>query len=135
MALSSAAAFAAKPGEWKCEKGQLRFGGTGAEDSSYCYRPEPNQLLSKNCHSGKCELIDRIRKADDKVFREEVSPVGNPEFRLCRKLGGTPRVLEFRAEGKWKSFNECRFAGDNSFANVDFLYYMGKRLHVSLQEE
>jgi hypothetical protein len=124
---SFAQAAPSDKGAWQCGSNELRSGSANkAERASYCLRDKPYQLLSENCLGGKCELLSRVQKAKDADFETADATVGNPGFRLCRKLGGEPRVIEFRKEGSWKPFNECRFAKDKSFANVDFLLYLAK---------
>lgn len=127
MMLYASSALAADA--WKCGEKELRYGGKAKAGGTYCFRAEPYQLLSENCVDGKCVLLEKIRAAKDEAFDNPASTTGNPGFQICRNLGGEPRPVEFKRDGKWLPFNECRFAEDKSFANVDFLLYvaMGER--------
>lgn len=116
----------AAAGEWKCGLKEIQAGSKKEQSSGYCVREKPYQILSEDCVRGKCELLRRIKNAADADFEIKSSAQGNPGFRLCRKLGGEPRVIEFRQGAQWKPFNECRFGEDDSFANVDFLLYLAK---------
>lgn len=93
----------------KCEGGEIRYlldGKMEFEKSTYCYNADKTVLLSYECVEKKC--AKSFIKSD--ISKSELSSViGAPGFSLCRKLSGTPQIIEFRAEGKWWELDRCVF--------------------------
>ena len=109
----------------RCEKGQIRSvtaGKAEVTDVTFCYdKATKSQLFSPNCRSKKCvafEYPEGLR------FKDFVGPTGSPGFKVCRKVGGVPRIVEFSVSGKWYKLDQCNFQ-DGSFVNSDYLahYY------------
>lgn len=109
----------------QCEKGQIRSVTSGkvtVTDFKYCYdKATKSQLFSPNCRSKKCVAFDY---PEELRFKEFIGPTGSPGFKVCRKVGGIPQIVEFSVSGKWYKLDQCVFQ-DGSFVNSDYLahYY------------
>ncbi|AFY00794.1 hypothetical protein Bdt_1094 [Bdellovibrio bacteriovorus str. Tiberius] len=54
------------------------------------------------------------------AFEQFLSDTGKPSFKLCRKLGGKPELLDFQAATKTYKLDRCLFK-DASFVDTDTL--------------
>ena len=103
-----------------CENGKFRSvikGKTEFIDSLYCYDATKTQLFSKSCELKSCPAFSYPESLN---FREFLGPYGNPAFGVCRKVGGIPEILEFKADNKWYKLDRCLFK-DGSYVSTDYL--------------
>lgn len=108
-----------------CVDGQARvleFGKTREFALSYCYDSTRTVLTSKECAQG-----DGNRKCTPFVhhapiaFNELNGQYGSPTFTLCRKLGGSAHVIEFKADKTWYKLDRCVFPNE-SFVDSGTLF-------------
>lgn len=84
----------------------------------YCTNLNRNSLISFNCRRKECKAYQSFRPIEMKKL---LSPFGKPGFKLCRELGGEPKLVEFFVDKKWYKLDRCLFKQDDSFVDTDTL--------------
>lgn len=84
-----------------------------------CTNKERTILISENCKTKQCKALSFDPLLVSK--KDLAGQSGKPGFKICRKLSGSPSLIEFKIKKKWYALDECRFAPDNSFANTSEL--------------
>lgn len=70
-------------------------------------------LVEKNCY---------FSNIDKKITRSLVfKKIGQPGFRLCHLLNGSPQLYEIYLRKKWIPFERCYAPDRHSFADIDEL--------------
>jgi len=111
----------------QCVSGQIRsleFGKLIYEKSSYCFNSQHNELISKNCFKSTCVATQSIKPFDIVKLN---SVTGNPGFKLCRVLGGQPRIIEFSDDTNWFKLDQCTFNEDHSFVDTGTLTFLVRK--------
>ncbi len=73
-------------------------------------------------HSPNCENSSCVTEDENFVFNmnDLLSSVGKPGFELCRKLNGTPQIIEFQVDRIWYRLDRCSF-DEKGFIDTDSL--------------
>ena len=83
-------------------------------NENYCYDLESDMLYSSDpCADGKICISKDLEPIDFKTSELNFE-IGSPGFKICEKYNGTPQIIEFWAETKWKPSSRCIFS-DKSF--------------------
>lgn len=77
--------------------------------TEYCHNAAATVLLSKKCEKKSCSAFKSTLRFSMEELNAEVS---KPGFDLCRKLGGKPELIVFRAKGKAYPLDRCVFESD-----------------------
>lgn len=82
-----------------------------------CVGKSPQTISSKNCLDSK-NLCEAKKKIKTGLWTNESSPVGNPYFKKCKMLGGSPQIMSYLSQkSKWIRTSRCLFK-DGSFVNL-----------------
>lgn len=85
------------------------------EKSNYCFS---DKLISKKCYKKKCTNIHRFPTSIE--IKNFFAPVGSPGFKLCKKLQGSPQIMEYWTGKKWVLTSRCIFSKDE-YVEIDYL--------------
>ena len=107
------------------------MGETVHETGSFCLETEGHYLVSENCKGGKKCAAKKIPKVIPST-RDLIGQVGSPGHRLCHLWGGRPQIIQYKlrvktvgkTEGEWVDTSRCLFAQDQSFVEIDYLFYL-----------
>jgi hypothetical protein len=73
-------------------------------------------------------------KLENKIISKKlVSRIGNPAFKFCHKIGGSPQILEFFADSKWWKLDRCIFKEKDFYVDTGYLF--GKYLQSKSKEK
>jgi hypothetical protein len=105
------------------KSGQLRFIDQGLQSTKvadFCFSEDRSYFLSSSCQRNQDCLalstdLSEIKKP------ALAGKVGSPGFKLCRRAGGTPELLEFYDGKKWWSMDRCLFTEDSSYVDTGIL--------------
>lgn len=115
--LTAFLSFGVFASEFKCTKGtisQIADSKEVKETSHFCYNRDHTRLVSHGCQKFECVPNKSVGK-----FSDYYSEIGTPGFKICRKLGGEPEIIEFFVDGKSYSLDRCLFKEE--YVNVGFL--------------
>lgn len=117
------AAPALWPAQLSCQaNGKIKYiykGEEKMEVAGYCFSADHSYLLSPGCQNQPCAALSgSLPKIPDSDL---AGSLGSPGFKLCRKVGGEPQLLEYFDGEKWWSADRCLFARDGSFVDTGIL--------------
>ncbi|MGE3609788.1 MAG: hypothetical protein AB7I27_09410 [Bacteriovoracaceae bacterium] len=114
--------------ELECtDKGQIRYYVKRKEileKASYCTDVKRIILVSKECYQSKC--YNKFKNVEVDLNDALESPIGNPSFELCRRLDGSPQIIEFKMQGQWFSLDRCLFDEGQWFVDAGYLFKLVK---------
>lgn len=89
------------------------------EKEVFCYDEDKNNkfIYSRNCKSLKCKELatPAARPIDLSVYPHSI---GSPGFKVCRELGGSPQIIEFKFNSSgWHQSSRCIFSNDTYISN------------------
>jgi hypothetical protein len=112
------------PEELVCKTGgKIKYiykGVAKTEAAAYCYSADHSYLVSPGCRLGKecAALAGTLRQIPDSALS---GSLGSPGFKLCRRAGGDPQLLEYFDGEKWWAADRCLFTRDGSFVDTGIL--------------
>jgi hypothetical protein len=105
----------------ECMAGRVKyfeFGESKTYRSNFCTNLKRNTFISKSCLNGGCDALEVNYQVPESNLYSEV---GKPGFKLCRILGGQPKILKFEVDGAWFKLDRCFFKSDRSFVDTGSL--------------
>jgi hypothetical protein len=105
-------------------EGKIRFINNGSqvvESAEYCTIRDGKEIIMKKC------TYDRILCMSTSIIQKSVevsninSDIGNPLFKVCHTLGGSPKIIEFWNGKGWKKSSICTFK-DKSYIGLNEFY-------------
>ena len=106
--------------KFSCSEGTITktaFEKISSESAGICYNNDKTALVSKNCLERKCSVFQNPARYSISEF---MGDIGKPGFKLCRKIGGKPELIEFSIEKKFYKLDRCLFP-DGNFSDTSLL--------------
>ncbi|MNT64188.1 hypothetical protein D3C72_2020620 [compost metagenome] len=95
-----------------CQQGPVRvheFGKIREFNLRYCSNKNFTVLTSPECQNGPERKCTALAYHPPIAFKEIYRPSGTPAFHLCRRLGGSPELLEIAVNKTWQPLDRCIF--------------------------
>ena len=117
--------------EESCKKGKIKY--TYKKElkeieMQYCTDEDSRDkfIYSKNCKGLSCEQVKDPAKRPINLGKYP-SAVGSPGFKVCRELGGSPQIIEYKINGKdyWEQSSRCIF-NEETFVSNNLLIKLWK---------
>ncbi|MBL6988431.1 MAG: hypothetical protein ISR65_01560 [Bacteriovoracaceae bacterium] len=93
------------------------------ERSTLCFIKEQavnkKYFVSRNCVNKNCKVLNNFDKSI--YIKDLFFPLGAPGHKLCRKLSGTPQIIQYWFKGQWIDSERCIF-DNKTFVQIGLLY-------------
>lgn len=124
LALLSLSCFSKEDGCLESKDGKLKYLHNSKiiiNNDAYCFNSSKREILQK-----KCTLNRKLCQASEIINREikinqSNSDMGNPTFKVCHTLKGSPMIMSFWNGDEWIDSSICIFP-DKSFIDLSRLY-------------
>lgn len=104
--------------------GKIKYTHNGNEvikNMAYCFNSSRREIIQQKCTFDKnfCEATSKINNV--MKIHQSNSEIGNPTFKVCHSLKGSPMIMSFWNGDQWIDSSFCIFS-DMSFIDLSRLY-------------
>lgn len=87
-----------------------------------CTNSDKTTLYSIKCKEDYCGHFFRQKLRENSIKDTFLfSSLGNPGFKICRMIGGSPRIIEFKIDGNWFKLDWCLMDTSELFIDTGLL--------------
>lgn len=112
----------AAAGESECRKNtEVRLSidkKTEVKKEDFCFSQKIGYFINYSCHVRRSCLALQKRVLPKSLLQNR-SQVGNPNFKTCVLVTGSPKIIEYSIDGRWVPISICEFK-DGSKIGLDY---------------
>jgi len=95
-------------------------------DEKFCFDQDERSkyIYSQDCTGLKCKILKNPEERPVSLLGYK-SSIGSPGFKVCRELGGTPQIVEYKLKEHQGKIDRCIFS-EKTFVSNDLLMKLWK---------